>query len=97
MSRMLASRCKPQARRIAGTIIALAALAVMYATERTTSGNAERVAAEQFAFSRHSLPEVSGPEIRRFRHNIHPELRHISWYISALGGAAAALNEWSPK
>jgi hypothetical protein len=45
----------------------------------------------QFVFSRHSLPEVPGPQVRYFR-NTHPDLRHLTGYLST-AGASAALND----
>ena len=90
MSSMLVSWCRRQARRITGSIIALAAFVAMYLVEHPVNAQIDAVAG-QFAFSRQSLPEVPGPETRQFRH-MHPDLRHIGVFLSAFG-AAAALND----
>jgi hypothetical protein len=95
MSRTLVSRalvrwCKGQARRIAGSILAVAAYAAMYAADHPVNANVD-VVAQQFAFSRQSLPEIAGPAIREVR-NMHPDLHHMGWYLSAFG-AGVALND----
>jgi hypothetical protein len=82
---------KRHARRITGLALALVFLAAMYSAEHPpVAANLDDVAG-QFAFSRHRLPDVPGPPIREF-HNTHPDLRHITWFMSAIG-AAAALND----
>jgi hypothetical protein len=41
-----------------------------------------------YAFARHSLPEVPGPERRSFR-PMHPDLHHVTAFMSTLGSGAA--------
>jgi hypothetical protein len=41
-----------------------------------------------YAFSRHTLPEVAGPERRSFR-TMHPDLRTIAAFMSTLGAGVA--------
>ena len=92
MLRSVVSWCKKQARRIVGSIIALAAFSAMYVAERPVRADMDLLAG-QFAFSRHSLPEVPGPTPWYFRdNNMHPELRHLGWFLSAFG-AGVALND----
>jgi len=81
------SAIKKQARKIAALAMVLSALAVLYATDNPVAANLQDVAA-QFAFSRHRLPEVPGPPVREFR-NTHPDVRHITWFMSTVGAAAA--------
>jgi enediyne biosynthesis protein E4 len=88
MSSSLISWCKGQARRIVGSIVAVGALLAFYISERPVVADVDR-AAGGFAFSRHALPEVPGPEIRQFRQNLHPDLRHIVAFLSAFNGGAA--------
>src|SRR3974390_38417 len=90
MSRTLFLWCKRQARRIAGSILAVGAYAAMYVADHPVNANVD-VVARQFTFSRQSLPEIAGPAIREVR-NMHPDLRHIGWYLSAFG-AGVALND----
>jgi len=89
MLRSVVSWCKKQARRIVGSIIALAAFSAMYVAERPVRADMDLLAG-QFAFSRHSLPEVPGPTPWYFRdNNMHPELRHLGWFLSAFGAGVA--------
>jgi hypothetical protein len=50
-----------------------------------------KAAATRFGFSRSSLPEISGPPIRRQR-LVHPSLKRVSAFVSTVG-AAVALND----
>jgi hypothetical protein len=50
-----------------------------------------KAAATRFAFSRSSLPELSGPPIRTQR-LVHPSLKRVSAFVSTVG-AAVALND----
>jgi enediyne biosynthesis protein E4 len=59
----------------------------MYVADRPVRANMEDLAG-QFAFSRHSLPEVSGPTPRHIR-NMHPRLRDLASYLSSFGGGVA--------
>ena len=90
MSRTLFLWCKRQARRIAGSILTVGAYAAMYVADHPVNANVD-VVARQFTFSRQPLPEIAGPAIREVR-NMHPDLRHIGWYLSAFG-AGVALND----
>ena len=87
---VMASWCRSQARRIAGSIIAIVALVAMYIAEHPANANIGAVA-QQFAFSRHALPEVPGAAMRYWR-ELRPSLRHLGWFMSAFG-AAASLND----
>lgn len=81
---------KRLARKITASAIALAAFAIMYIADHPVVADVDRVAA-QFSFSRHSLPEVAGGEVRHVRAT-HQDLHHLAWYWSQWG-AAAALND----
>lgn len=81
---------KAQARRITAVAMAAAAFVALYAADHPVAANVDDIAAT-FAFSRHTLPDVPGPALREFR-NTHPDVRHISWFMSPVG-AAAALND----
>ncbi len=76
----------------------LAAIAVVLglytavAASMSVSLNDVKAVATHFRFTRTSLPEVPGPEIRAMRKHVHPELKHIDWYVSALG-SSVALND----
>ncbi len=50
-----------------------------------------KAAATRFAFSRSTLPELSGPPIRTQR-LVHPSLKRVSAFVSTVG-AAVALND----
>src|SRR5690348_18367345 len=90
MPRVDVSAIKKQARKITASALVIAALAVLYATDNPGVASIQDAAA-QFAFSRHRLPELPGPPVREFR-NTHPDVRHIAWFMSTVG-AAAALND----
>ena len=90
MSRIRAFVWKRHARRIAASLIALAAFATLYLTEHPVIADVDQTAA-QFAFSRHALPDVPGPTVRLSRIT-HPALRRQSGWWSQWG-ASAALND----
>jgi len=82
-----------QFHRHARRLAALALLGALYLLARLPdAGPAERSAlAQRFAFSRAVLPGVTGPEVRSVR-PVHPSLKNISTWISAVG-AGVALND----
>ena len=55
-----------QARKITAIALVAAAFMVLYRTENSVNASVPDLAG-QFAFSRHTLPEVPGPAIRYFR------------------------------
>src|SRR5262249_8153205 len=81
---------KTQARRIAAALMTLAAFGTSYMAERPVVAHLDNVARD-YAFSRHTLPELPGPVIQPF-HNTHPELHHLTGLLST-SGAAAALSD----
>lgn len=86
---LFAHRFQPHLRRAA----ALALLGALYLMARLPDiGSTERNRlAARFQFDRAPLPTVPGPEARLIR-PVHPSLRHIAAWISAVG-AAVALND----
>jgi hypothetical protein len=79
-----------QTRKIAAIALVAGTFTALYRREDAgTTGIAGLDG--QFAFSRHALPDVTGPALRYFRDS-HPALRHLTAYMSAIG-AAVALND----
>jgi hypothetical protein len=90
MLRAQVPSAKTQARRIAAALMTLAAFGTLYMAERPVVAHLDN-AARDYAFSRHTLPELPGPVIQQF-HNTHPELHHLTGLLST-SGAAAALSD----
>src|ERR1039458_5945892 len=82
-----------QFQRHARRLVAIALLGTLYVLARLPSlSHSERQElASHFRFERAALPVVPGPEVRGVR-PVHPSLRHISAWISAVG-AGVALND----
>lgn len=80
-------------RRYAKPAAAIAAACVLYGLTRLPRIDATERGelARQFAFTRHLIPELPGAPARRVR-PVHPDLRHIEAWISAVG-AGVALND----
>ena len=85
----LASQFHRNARRL----VAIALLCVLYLVAKLPQlATSERAnLAERFRFETTTLPVVPGPEVRGVR-PVHPSLRHIAAWISAVG-AGVALND----
>ena len=75
------------ARRLVAIVILAAAIVAYHLSTIPPVADMSQVR-YAYAFSRHSLPEVAGPERRSVR-PMHPDLRHISAFMSTLGAGAA--------
>ena len=75
-------------------LFAVTVILILYGLSRLpASTNAEQIAlAATFGFTRSTLPEPEGFAYRAIR-NVHPDLAHISGWLSGFGGAAIALND----
>jgi enediyne biosynthesis protein E4 len=91
MSINVANLFRAHTKRLAAIAVVLGLYSAVSASMSVSLSDVQAVA-KHFHFTRSSLPEVPGAEMRPMRLHVHPELQHISWYVSALG-SSVALND----
>jgi len=87
MSTGIAAALKRQSKRVVATAILASTIVAFHLANIPEKADFSLIK-YPYAFSRHSLPEVPGPERRSFR-PMHPDLHHITAFMSTLGSGAA--------
>ncbi|HEX3860335.1 MAG TPA: CRTAC1 family protein [Stellaceae bacterium] len=78
---------KRQAKRLAAIAVLASAIIAFHMANIPAVADLAQVQFP-YAFSRHPLPEIAGPERRSFR-PMHPDFDHIAAFMSTLGAGAA--------